>query len=481
MHYVTHFDDGKIWLSFQKQAREKEREKEGRGKEKGGSLLPQELSAVFSPSHESTHSATKRYYAAEARHYHKLVMYAHNCKEVTLDDQVRTYQAESLARKVVLEPRPYQRAAMDAWLGAAGRGCVVLPTGAGKTLLGCMVMEVVQRTSLVIVPTIDLVRQWQSLIEETFAIKAGVWGGGEKTLGAITVMTYDSARMVMPEYGSRFGLVIFDECHHLGAHYYRQIASATIAPYRLGLTATFERLDGEEVHIEELIGARVFEAAIGDMPSKVLAPYSVITQEVALSAAEKVRFRRYRSEYLRYLRTCGVSMQERGFWQKFLLTASRSEVGRRAIQAYRIQKAIAFNSEGKLRAIWGILWRHREERILIFTHDNGLAYRIGITYFLAVITHHTKALERKKILQAFRDGHLNCIVTSKVLNEGVDVPEASVGIVVSGSGSVREHVQRLGRILRHRQGKKAKLYELVSSGTGEHSTKQRRRQHDAYQ
>ncbi|NQZ67176.1 MAG: ATP-dependent helicase, partial [Lentisphaeria bacterium] len=80
----------------------------------------------------------------------------------------------------------------------------------------------------------------------------------------------------------------------------------------------------------------------------------------------------------------------------------------------------------------------------------------------------------------FRDGSLPCIVTSRVLNEGIDVPEASVGIIVSGTGSVREHVQRLGRILRPQSGKQAQLYELISAGTGEYYTSERRRQHNAY-
>ena len=97
-----------------------------------------------------------------------------------------------------------------------------------------------------------------------------------------------------------------------------------------------------------------------------------------------------------------------------------------------------------------------------------------------MITHKTKAAERKEFLDRFRDGTYTVIVTSKVLNEGVDVPEASVGIVVSGSGSTREHVQRLGRILRSAKGKQAELFELVSQGTGEYYTSERRRSNRAY-
>ena len=99
---------------------------------------------------------------------------------------------------------------------------------------------------------------------------------------------------------------------------------------------------------------------------------------------------------------------------------------------------------------------------------------------LPVLTHHTKGAERKRMLAAFRNGELPVLVTSRVLNEGVDVPEASVGIIVSGTGSVREHVQRLGRILRPKDDKQAVLYELISAGTGEAFTSERRRGHAAF-
>jgi superfamily II DNA or RNA helicase len=100
---------------------------------------------------------------------------------------------------------------------------------------------------------------------------------------------------------------------------------------------------------------------------------------------------------------------------------------------------------------------------------------------LPVLTHHTKSAERKEFLELFRQGKYLVLVTSQVLNEGVDVPEAAVGIILSGSGSVREHVQRLGRILRPAPGKQqAVLYELVSNATSEESVSMRRREHRAY-
>ena len=152
-----------------------------------------------------------------------------------------------------------------------------------------------------------------------------------------------------------------------------------------------------------------------------------------------------------------------------------------AFKAYLAQKQLSFASTTKQEWVWKLIQRHSGDRILIFTQDNDTAYQLGTRFLLPVLTHQTKLKERNDFLNKFRDGTYSILVTSKVLNEGVDVPEANVGIIVSGSGSVREHVQRLGRILRKREGKQAVLYELISKQTGEHFVNKRRRQHHAYQ
>lgn len=154
--------------------------------------------------------------------------------------------------------------------------------------------------------------------------------------------------------------------------------------------------------------------------------------------------------------------------------------GRSAFRAYRHQRRIALASRAKLEALWDILVTHHDERILVFTEDNETVYRISRQFLLPALTHQTRPAERKALLEGFAEGSLRVLVTAKVLNEGVDVPEASVGVVLSGSGSVREHVQRLGRILRRREGKRAVLYEVVSEVAAEAGISERRRQHEAY-
>ena len=127
-----------------------------------------------------------------------------------------------------------------------------------------------------------------------------------------------------------------------------------------------------------------------------------------------------------------------------------------------------------------LLQRHQKQRIIIFTNDNLTAYRISSLFLIPCITHQTKIKERRVLLSQFNEGTLPVLVTSRVLNEGVDLPSAAVAIVMSGTSTVREHVQRLGRILRPSEGKMAVLYELVAKDTTEEMTSKRRRRHNAY-
>ncbi len=158
-----------------------------------------------------------------------------------------------------------------------------------------------------------------------------------------------------------------------------------------------------------------------------------------------------------------------------------SERGRAARHdRLRRQRELAFAPIAKLEYLEHLLLLHRRDRAILFTQDNATAYAIARRFLVPVITHQTQVRERSSILAGLAEGTYRAVVTSKVLNEGVDVPDANVAVILSGSGSVREHVQRLGRILRKREGKRAILYELVTEGTTETFTSERRREHSAY-
>jgi superfamily II DNA or RNA helicase len=399
---------------------------------------------------------------------------------VSAEDRARRYEVLAEGSHVRQEPRPYQHEALAAWRNAGGRGVVVLPTGAGKTLVAELAIEERRRSTLVVTPTLDLVRQWHDRLAARFGGRIGLVGGGEHEVRPLTVTTYDSAYMHMEHLGDRFGLLVFDECHHLPGPSYAQAARLSLAPFRLGLTATPERGDGREGELASLIGPVVYRKDIVEMSGQYLADYETVRVTVELSPAEREEYAAERAIYLAFLKTQGINMSQPSGWSDFLIRASRNEEGQRAFRAYRRQKEIAFTAPAKLDYVERLLHLYRHHRTIVFTQDNATVYLVSRRFLIPAITHKTKVRERSAILARFASGEYTALATSKVLNEGVDIPQANVAIVMSGSGSVREHVQRLGRILRKHGGKRAVLFELVSAGTSEAQTSDRRRDHVAY-
>jgi superfamily II DNA or RNA helicase len=357
---------------------------------------------------------------------------------------------------------------------------VVLPTGTGKTHLANLAIEQAGRPTLVITPTIDLMNQWYDELTLSFGVEVGLLGGGYYEIEPLTVTTYDSAYLNMERLGNRFGLIVFDECHHLPGPTYGLAATCAIAPFRLGLTATPERADNAHVHVEKLIGPIVFRREITQLRGDYLADYHAMILHVQLNDDERLRYEQAREVYRTFVQQAGINMSKPNGWGQFLFLAHRSPEGREAFRAYREQRELALAAPAKLKLLARLLERHGGDRVLIFTHDNATVYTIARQFLVPVITHQTKTKERREILLRFNAGTYPIVATSRVLNEGVNVPEANVAIILSGSGSVREHVQRLGRILRKSGDKEATLYEVITRGTAEEYTSNRRRQHDAY-
>jgi superfamily II DNA or RNA helicase len=416
---------------------------------------------------------------AEAIWYRSIVQHLIDHK-IPYADKARSYEKTAWPIRIDKKAFPHQTEGLEAWWKAGGRGVVVLPTGTGKTHLANLCIHKAARPALVVTPTIDLLNQWFDELTLCFGVEVGLVGGGYHEVKPLTVTTYDSAYQNVDRIGDRFGLIIFDECHHLPGPTYGQAAVCALAPFRLGLTATPERADNAHTQLDYLIGPIVYRREINQLRGEFLAEYRVETLFVNLSDEERYRYESARETYRNFLRDNGIDMRRPGAWAQFVVSAHRSPEGKQAYLAYREQRMLALAAPAKLQLLYRLLDRHNGDRVLIFTHDNATVYKIAREFLVPVITHQTKTKERREILLRFNSGEYPIVATSKVLNEGVNVPEANVAVILSGSGSVREHVQRLGRILRKSGDKEAQLYEVVTRGTVEEFTSNRRRQHSAY-
>ena len=394
-------------------------------------------------------------------------------------DRAARFEKLSLESRVAMEPRPYQREALSTWRREELRGVVVLPTGAGKTAVAVRAIERVGRSTLVVVPTLALLKQWYSVLSDSFgtSVPVGLLGGGYHEVTPLTVTTYDSAYIHAERYGDRFALVVYDEVHHLPAEKYALIPKMLLAPYSLGLTATPERPDGGHELLSELVGPVVYRRSPEDLAGTYLAPYDVVRIPVELTAAERVQYAEADAVYRDFLRKHRLLVRSPEDWQRFILVASTSHSGgREALLAARRRQEIRASAERKGATLESLLKRHWEDRTIVFTKSVEEVYALSKRFLVPGITYETPARERKEILDRFREGRYRTIIASDVLNEGVDVPEANVAVTLAGSASHREYVQRLGRVLRPREGKRATLYELVTEGTGEEAASRRRRE-----
>ena len=390
-------------------------------------------------------------------------------------DEAANFQKLELAFGREVTPYPHQVEGLNAWKRANRQGVVVLPTGAGKTLVAQLAMRDTPRSTLICVPTLDLLQQWYSGLLSAFPdANIGLLGGGSHDETPVLVSTYDSAAIHAEELANRYGLIIFDEAHHLPSDFTRVIAEMSLAPYRLGLTATPKRGDGRELDLDTLIGPVVYEKRPEELKGTTLSDYKEVHILVKLSPSEQLKYDELIAFRNRFLFKMSIQLGSLDGWQQFIKSSGSPE-GRKAMTAHREAKGLAYGTEGKLRVLEEILANHAGERTLIFTDDNATVYRVSREFLIPSITHQTPTKERHAVLEKFRSGAYQVLVTSRVLNEGVDVPEASVAVILSGTATEREQIQRLGRILRKAEGKTATLYEVVTQGTSEERVSQQRK------
>jgi superfamily II DNA or RNA helicase len=405
--------------------------------------------------------------------FHQTLVAELRHRAVRFTDEVPDLPDRPLLDWPMVELRPYQEAALAAWELAGRRGTAVLPTGSGKTRLAIAAMARAHVPVLCLVPTCVLLDQWARTIRELLGCEPGRLGDGEHRIDAVTVATFESGWRHMHRLGNQFGLLVVDEAHHFGLGMRDEALDMCTAPLRLGLTATKPRDQGA-ARLDELVGPKIYELRIDELTGEFLAPFDTVVLHLDLTPEERTEYEALMSVF-RNVMHMFRRWSPRATWDDFAKVAARTDEGRRAIAAWHSARRITAFPQAKRTMVGTLLARHRAAQTIVFVADNPTAYTISREHLIMPLTCHIKRKERERVLGLFKEGKLRALVSAQVLNEGLDVPDAEVGIIVAGSKGEREHVQRIGRVLRPRPGKRALVYELVVRSTAEVGQARKRR------
>ncbi len=371
--------------------------------------------------------------------------------------------------------RDYQEEAINSWVRNHYRGVIALPTGSGKTVIAIAALVKLRQRALVIAYTKEQLNQWRDAILKFTNIPEymiGMYYSREKRLAPITLTTYQTAYRHVDKFMRYYPLLIIDEVHHLPAEKFRRIATLMPSPYRMGLSATPYREDGKHVELFPLMGGIVYYRTPQELAEKgYLAEYKIVTVKVSLKPQERKRLLELRRKYRSLV----------GYAQfEDVLKAAR-EGDEKAIEALRVHnemKMLIQKSEAKIEKVRELINRELERgsKIIVFAHYVDLAERIAKEVGGLLLTGNVPTERRREILRKFRDIKSGVLVVTTLGDEGLDIPDANVGILVAGTGSRRQFIQRLGRLLRPSEGKVSVLYEVVAKGTSEELQSRKRKE-----
>jgi superfamily II DNA or RNA helicase len=383
-------------------------------------------------------------------------------KDITIHKPYKLYQ--------------FQQEAVEAWIANNNQGTIILPTGGGKSVVAIDIIQRLQLNTLIVVPTLVLFQQWKERIIEFLNFPSdliGFWGGGDREIKPITIVTYESAYLHATSLRECFGLLILDEAHHIGSPSHKQIVDAYLTKFRLALTATLSKKESSyDILMTRGFGPIVYEKTPDGLKSKkVISEFELITLTVPLSNPE-----RYTEEMKIFQNYIKRKKLYGNVFQQIIFRVNQDIEADRALKAYNNARKFAFAGHHKLSLIEEILKKHPNEKILIFSDIVNFCEEISRQFLIPAITNRTDQKEREFILKRFRESENSIIVTSRILDEGIDIPDASVGIILAGSGQPRQFIQRLGRLLRkHPMKDSATLYEIVAMNTLEERVSKRRK------
>ncbi len=416
----------------------------------------------------------------DAFHYAQMRRVLNNQLGTTFYDEVAKPVDITWPKVALPKLRPEQSEALQAWIQTGRRGQVIMPTGTGKTEIALAAMAKTATATLVVAPVRDLMYQWHRRILKAFGYDAGIVGDNLFDIKPVTVTTYDSAYIHMPQMGAGFGLLVFDEEHHLPGKSYREAAILSTAAMRLGLTATPERSDGLHKDLDWLIGPVAYHMPFKQAKGSTLADFDIVRIPVALNEHEQATY----DQCSRIIQHFIISRRKdfpRYTWRDLCKESGKEPQARQAQKAYYLKESIESRASEKLRVLEDIFRLHKGDKILVFAGSNMMAIEVSQRFLVPTILSHTRKRERLTVLEGFDKGLFEVLVANRVLDEGVDVPEAKVAVVIGGQASTRQAKQRLGRILRRSGNARAVLYEVVCENTKEVHRSRKRRKSDAYE
>ena len=359
----------------------------------------------------------------------------------------RDIQYKSVEYRQGFTLHEFQERAVESWEKAGRRGTIAVPTGGGKTFIAMSAIARTSTTALILAVTQELAAQWAERLRRYLGVNAGMLGAGKHEVRDVTVAIYNSAVRYIDELKGRFGVVVFDEAHHVPAETFKEVALALDSPYRLAISATPKREDGNELLIYEAVGPLVYRATYSEMiEAGLTVPVEHYRIYVKLNAEEEQEYRAAQSTTDNAIILRNIASQASA---KIPIAV---EIVKREISlGHKVLVFTQFLEQAK--AIYEELRKNAIRAELITSEER----------------------DRDAAFSRFLTGVSKVVVTTTVLDEGVDVPDADVAVVVSGSGSKRQMLQRVGRVVRKAPGKtRARVYEIVTRGTIEEALSEAR-------
>lgn len=377
--------------------------------------------------------------------------------------------------------RSYQEEALQLWIKNNYKGIIALPTGSGKSIIALAAITNTAVRTLIVVYTKEQAFQWREFLLKYTSIlpnMVGLFYSEEKRLSPITIITYQSGFRYINQISPYFEMIIVDEVHHLPAEKFKYIALHSLAHFRMGLSATPEREDGKHEELFPLMGGVVYYKSPSELVEQgYLSPYQLVTVRVKLDKEEILKYKQLRQLYSQYSK--GKTFTE-------ILEEARRGI-LESIEALKIhselRKLIAL-SKSKINKAVELAIKEYESgnKVIVFTQYIDQARDIAEKTKGLLLIGEMPENERKRVLEIFKHSPRGILVVTTVGDEGIDIPDANVGIIVSGTGSRRQFIQRLGRLLRPKtKGMYARLYEIIVEKTPEeYQLKKRRSAIDMY-